>query len=108
MGLDLTKEGILTDLKAELSKRSAGYRSQFNYRRVKEFVSEDETLITEILRTVDLSVFTLEEAAQAIAFFTALHTKTLSDPLPEQVNKSLWLVGTLEDAAKAVCDALEV
>lgn len=99
---ELTREDILADLKAELVKRAVGYRVSFNYRRV---VEKDDS---EILRGVDLAVLVLEDAACALVFYTTTHTKVLSDPSPEQRIKSPWTVGTLEDAAKAVCGALEV
>lgn len=97
----LTPDKILADLKGELIKRSSGHRTAFNYRRVVE--QEDR----EVLYTVDLAVFTLESAARVVAFNTMTRTKVLSDPSSEMHEQSVWAVGTLEDAAQAICSVLK-
>lgn len=98
----LTHKAVLADLKAELGKRSAGYRTLLSYRRLIETES------SETLRSVDLAIFTLEDAASMNVFSITVRTKILSDPSPEQVIKVPWTVGTLDDAARTICDLLEV
>lgn len=91
-------ETILKLLTTDLRERRAGYRLGIGFQHL---VEESDTL-----RMVNLTLYVLENCGRVGAFQTDIRVKLLSDPSPEQKTVSEWRIGTLEDAAKAVCTGL--
>lgn len=101
----LTEQKVLGAL-ADLRKKPASHRVSHVFHQLEDLPGDENTPDSDVRHEVHLTVFLLEDGASTTAFRTETYIKILSDPTPADHISETWRIGTLEDAARAVCDRL--